>query len=274
MVIFLDVDGTLINYETVLPESARYAINKARANGHKVYICTGCSKFEIEVKNWNLELDGMIGGNGCYVESNNKVVMHETLSLSQCKQFVDWCNQRDLAFRLECNEGIYISEGYEEKSKEARLKYIEGIDAVLTKDKIVPMNPSMIIGGNLLRSDVNKTGFVLKSYQDYLDAVTAFNDLKVGTWGGKGEHALYGDTSRKNINKAYAIEVLLGYLKIDKSKTIAFGDAKVDIPMFNCCGYSVAMGNAGEETKQAADYITDDVDNDGLMKAFEYLGLI
>ena len=40
-IIFLDVDGTLIDYEAKLPASAAQAVNQARANGHKVYICTG-----------------------------------------------------------------------------------------------------------------------------------------------------------------------------------------------------------------------------------------
>ena len=40
-IVFLDVDGTLIDYETKLPDSARKAVDLARANGHKVYICTG-----------------------------------------------------------------------------------------------------------------------------------------------------------------------------------------------------------------------------------------
>ena len=39
-IVFLDVDGTMINYQGVLPDSARKAINEARANGHKVYIIT------------------------------------------------------------------------------------------------------------------------------------------------------------------------------------------------------------------------------------------
>ena len=67
---------------------------------------------------------------------------------------------------------------------------------------------------------------------------------------------------------------MLEHLGVSKEDTIAFGDAKVDIPMFEACGYSVAMGSGGEECKDAADYITDDVDNDGLYKAFEYLNLI
>lgn len=46
-VIFLDVDGTLCNYEGVIPESAKQAIKQARKNGHKVYICTGRSRAEV-----------------------------------------------------------------------------------------------------------------------------------------------------------------------------------------------------------------------------------
>ncbi|MCF0114790.1 MAG: HAD hydrolase family protein, partial [Erysipelotrichaceae bacterium] len=78
-IVFLDVDGTLINYEAKLPASAADAVNQARANGHKVYICTGCSKAEIEQRNL-CDLDGMIGGNGAYVEDNGKVVMHQGLT--------------------------------------------------------------------------------------------------------------------------------------------------------------------------------------------------
>ena len=67
-VIFLDVDGTLCNYEGVIPESAKQAIKQARKNGHKVYICTGCSRAEVYQEIWDIGLDGMIGGNGSYVE--------------------------------------------------------------------------------------------------------------------------------------------------------------------------------------------------------------
>lgn len=274
MIIFLDVDGTLINYKGELPDSARAAINQARLNGHSVYVCTGCSKREIDIRNWELELDGMIGGNGCYIESHKKVIFHETLSLEQCRKFVEWCENRWLAFRLECNSGIYISEDYEEKSNLARLMYIEGNDADISKNKKAPMNPAMIKGGVLIRDDVNKTAFVLSSYQDYLDAKNEFSNLIVGTWGGKDERPLYGDVSPKSTSKANAIEILLKYLNTDFANTIAFGDAVSDISMFEVCKIGVAMGNAGDKTKEASDYITDDVDSDGLFNAFKHFGII
>lgn len=45
-IIFMDVDGTLVDYEGRLPDSARDAVRQARKNGHKVYICTGRSEPE------------------------------------------------------------------------------------------------------------------------------------------------------------------------------------------------------------------------------------
>ena len=88
-IVFLDVDGTLIDYEAKLPASAAKAVDQARAHGHKVYICTGCSKAEILQRNL-CDLDGMIGGNGAYVEDNNHVVMHQCLSKEDVKNIVDF----------------------------------------------------------------------------------------------------------------------------------------------------------------------------------------
>lgn len=42
-IIFIDIDGTLLDYDCNLPESAVKAIRAARVNGHKVYLCTGRS---------------------------------------------------------------------------------------------------------------------------------------------------------------------------------------------------------------------------------------
>ena len=107
-----------------------------------------------------------------------------------------------------------------------------------------------------------------------MDAKETFSDLKAGTWGGKDEEALFGDLGVKGIDKANAIDVLLEHLNAKKADTIAFGDAKVDIPMFEYCEQSVCLGNGGDEAKQAADMVTQAVDDDGLASAFYKLGLI
>ena len=115
---------------------------------------------------------------------------------------------------------------------------------------------------------------MLDSYQDYLDAREAFPHLKAGTWGGKGEHALFGDLGVANISKGYAIEKLLEHLGASRADTIAFGDAKVDIPMFEACAESCCMGSGGPEARAAAGWVTGDVDKDGLYQGFVHFGLI
>ena len=276
-IVFLDVDGTLIDYNAKTPASAKKAIDEARKNGHKVYICTGCSKAEIEQRDLP-DLDGMIGGNGAYVEDSNVVVMHQGLSKADVKHIVDWCNDRHLGFYLEANSGMYCNDYMLEQGPATMVKYATGKGADPAKAEATAsgfVNSFIHLQGeDLYREDVNKISFILSSYQDHLDSKTEFPDLIANTWGGKGEEALYGDLGPTGITKKHAIDVLLKHLGANKKDTIAFGDAKIDISMFELCGYSVAMGNAGPECKAAADYITDDVNNDGLYKAFKHLGLI
>ncbi len=274
-VIFLDVDGTLVDYEGNLPDSAVTAVQKARATGHRVYICTGRSKAEIYPNLWEIGLDGMIGGNGSYVEDHGHTILHRLITREQCIRAVDWLHERGLEFYLESNNGLFASEHFEEKGLDvireyARRKEQTGADT-LTVRKVFP---DMIFDGELYRDDLNKISFILNSYADYEAACKAFPDLQCGTWGGKGETALFGDLGVKDITKAYAIDSLLAHLGADAADTIAFGDAKVDIPMLEYCAYGVAMGGGGPEIKEAADYVTADVTEDGLYLAFKKLGLI
>ena len=68
--------------------------------------------------------------------------------------------------------------------------------------------------------------------------------------------------------------MLLQYLKSDKKDTIAFGDAKINIPMLEYCEIGVAVASGGTEIKEMADYVTDAVDDDGLYNTFVHFGLI
>lgn len=274
-IIFLDVDGTLVDYEGNLPDSAVYAIRKARENGHKVYISTGRSKAEVYKPLWDIGLDGMIGGNGSYVEDHDHVVMHQLITAEQARRIVDWLHSRKLEFYLESNNGLFASEHFEERGQPTMQEYSRrkgkpGAENLTVRQCF----PEMIFGGELYRDDLNKVSYILDSYQDFLDTAAQFPDMQNGTWGGAGETALFGDIGVKDITKGNAIQHLLDYLGADQKDTIAFGDAKIDIPMFEYCAYSVAMGSGGPEAKAAADYVTDDVDKDGLYKAFVHLGLI
>ena len=273
-IIFIDVDGTLVNYENQIPASAIEAIRQARANGHLVFICTGRSRAEVYPEIWDIGLDGMIGGNGSYVECHNEVIMHQTISYENCVKIVDWLHTKGLEFYLESNSGLYGSEEFETKAEPVIREYSKRKGREYSKLTVKDVFPDMIFGGELYRNDLNKVSYILNSYQDYIDTRNQFKDLQNGTWGGAGETALFGDIGVRDITKAHAIDVLLKHIGAAKEQTIAFGDAKIDIPMLEYCSYGVAMGNGGDEIKKVADYVTDEVDADGLKNAFIKLELI
>lgn len=276
-IIFLDVDGTIVDYHNHIPNSARKAIQQARENGHLVYVCTGRSKAEMPDEIWNIGFDGMIGGNGSYVEHKGQVLFHQLIPYETAKRVVDWLEARGLEFYLESNNGIFASRNFREVARPTLRTYALGKGA--SEEQVLHMEAEdalhgLIYDGDLYRDDLNKISFILHSYQDHLDSKEAFPELKAGTWGGRGEEALFGDLGVKDINKAYAVDLILDHLDADRANTIAVGDAKVDIPMLQACQIGVAMGNGGPEILAVADLITDDVGQDGLYNAFEKLNLL
>lgn len=183
-ILFIDIDGTLVDYENRLPASAVQAIRAARAAGHRVYLCSGRSKAENKQEIWDIGLDGYIGGNGSYVESDGVVVMHQLITPAQCRRIVDWLHSRKLEFYLESNSGLYGSEHFRQRALPVMQEYCrrkgkpdaEQVDT----DSVFP---AMIYGADLYRDDVNKVSYILESYQDFLDAREAFPDLQNGTLG-------------------------------------------------------------------------------------------
>jgi Cof subfamily protein (haloacid dehalogenase superfamily) len=204
--------------------------------------------------------------------------MHQALTVEQVRHIVDWCNERHLGFYLEANSGMYYNDWFAIQAPATMKKYAMGKGAPEEAAESAGQGfvNSMIHlqGEALYRDDVNKVSFILSTYQDHLDSKVEFPDMEANTWGGKDEQALFGDLGPRGITKKHAIEVLLAHLGADQADTISFGDAKIDLSMFELCAYNVAMGNGGPEIKAAADYITDDVDEDGLYNAFKHLDLI
>ncbi len=277
MIIFLDVDGTLINYHAQTPASAKQAVLKARQKKHLVFLCTGCSKAEIELRDL-MEVDGLILANGAYIEYKGEILYHHVLNKALVKEIVDWCESKNMGFYLECNSGMYANKQMLIDGEEVMRKYAKGkgksdSEAINSAQNFLK---GMILKDReeLYRDDVNKISFVLSSYDDYLFIKNKYQDHEVNTWGGRMELALFGDIAPFGTNKGQAIRIVLDKLGLSKSEAISFGDAKIDLLMFKECGYNVAMGNASQDVKNAANFITKDVDEDGLLFAFKELALI
>ena len=77
------------------------------------------------------------------------------------------------------------------------------------------------------------------------------------------------EINAKNANKGEALRVLCRHLGLEIRESMAFGDGNNDLSMIRAAGLGVAMGNAAEELKAAAGYITDTNDNAGVAKAME-----
>lgn len=73
----------------------------------------------------------------------------------------------------------------------------------------------------------------------------------------------------KGIDKAHGVRELAAYLQIPISQVMAIGDRENDLPMLTAAGFGVAMGNAREDIKQAADAVTASNEQDGVAQALE-----
>ena len=58
------------------------------------------------------------------------------------------------------------------------------------------------------------------------------------------------------------------------SEVAAFGAGGNDVAMLSAAGVGIAMGNACDEALNAADYVTATVDDDGIARALEHLGIL
>ena len=77
-----------------------------------------------------------------------------------------------------------------------------------------------------------------------------------------------------NVNKAQALEKLLKYLKYNRKMLIACGGGLNDISMIQKAPLGIAMGNAIDEVKEVADFVTKRNDDDGIEYACRHFGWI
>ena len=84
--------------------------------------------------------------------------------------------------------------------------------------------------------------------------------------------------NEKGINKAYGLKVALTTLKVDPRQVVAIGDSETDVPLYDICGFSIALDHAEESVKSKADHVVAGREGAGLVEAidfvaFNYLGV-
>ena len=262
--VFIDIDGTLVTEDGVIPETALEVINKAKENGHKVFLCTGrnmgVSKFC-----QNLNLDGYITASGAYIVVHGKTIYENHIEHYHIDKLINEFNKTNIIHFVEGTSYIFCDEYgrsaltklFENNERKDSIKNIRGIDEY-NNDKILKFS--------IVSSDYNEIEDSLALYQDDFHCCTSTFSVK--------EIPYLGQFTKKGDNKFEAIKKVMQYYNHNIEDAIAIGDSGNDLEMIEGCKVSVAMGNATELIKQKATFITTDVDKDGLYNAFKYLELI
>ena len=101
------------------------------------------------------------------------------------------------------------------------------------------------------------------------DREVRFSNLDVKHW-----HDLAADVVRPDVGKAYGVREFMTREKLSSSDVIAFGDSGNDIQMLKLAGIGIAMGNASRDVKREADYVTDRVEDNGILNALIQLHIL
>ncbi len=251
---FFDVDGTLLSHEhNSVPESTRRALEKLRARGIKTLVATGRHMTEYSMLPVSdIPFDGYLTLNGnLLLDENRHAYAGTPIDRGEMEVLAHIFQAKRIPFVLIGENGRYIN-------------YVNDT-VVRTQAETRGTIPELgSYGGEKVYQIL---AFVPEHQKKLLDdlldecAVTSWNDTGI-------------DIIPKDGGKSAGIQRFLEENGLDRSEVMAFGDGENDIDMLQFAGIGVAMGNADERVKAAADYVTDTVDNDGIEKALRHFGLI
>ena len=257
--VFFDIDGTLVSFNThKVSDSSKEAIKILKEKGIKIFIATGRIKKHINNLD-NLEFDGYITANGFNCFIGDKEIYKKGIERDDIHSLIDYLkNKEEFPCSIMMNSGIYINyitDDVEKVSKSINLP----IPAVNNYYEFVENNIDNILQINLFVNEAKEKELMAK----------IFKNCESSRW-----HPLFTDVNTKGGGKHIGMYKIAEYYNIDISETIAFGDGGNDMTMIEHAGIGVAMGNANEALKEIADYITDDVDNNGVYNALKHFNII
>lgn len=265
-VVFLDIDGTLVDFTKRMPESARTALTKAKENGHILSICTG--RTAANIYDWLLDFgfDAIVASAGAYVQAFDEVIYHSILDAGEVERLLRIIMDHGASCLVQGIRGLFMDAENEARMRQYCAKQGLDISAVLQELTIVDHPECMpeLESGVYYGADI-PVDRMQKEVGGYFKIT--------GASFGK-DRQMSGEMTRMGINKATGMQKLLEYLQVDRTDSIAIGDGPNDVEMLSYAGIGVAMGNAMAGVKQHADMVTDDIDKDGIYKAFEKLGLL
>lgn len=248
-----DIDGTLINPKThKIPDSAFQAMDELKTAGHIIGLATGRNYPEITKVLDMKKFDFAITCNGGHVQVKGKQVFNDSFSLEEKHKVIAEMEKHNLEYGVMAFEDIYALNPDSKKVKQV----IDFFDIALPQKK---MN----------FDELAVYQFNIFEAVDTIPLLSLDKRFVIHSYG----HFGY-DIALTHITKGSALRKLFSYLAYDLNDCIAFGDADNDITFLKTAGIGIAMGNASEQAKANADFVTKPVWDDGIFHALKHYRLI
>lgn len=256
-ILFFDIDGTLLIEDTQsVPESTKLALQKAKENGHLVFINTGRPYATIDTVIKDLHPDGYVCGCGTYISYHNQILYTKTLSKERCKQIVALLKETGVEGLLEGQDAVF----FDSSIRHPFLQFVK--------------NRYQNAGFNV--RDISEDTVIFDKFAVWFDEFANIDIFKENipdfTYIVRGKD--FGEIVPKECSKATGIQFLSSYFDTKLDNCYVFGDSSNDESMLSYVKHSIVMGNGDPYLFKYAHYVTKPVDKDGIKHALEYLQLI
>ena len=258
--VFFDIDGTLTSFTThEVPASTIDALHRLQTKGIKVFICTGRAPAHmgIVLDTIPVKFDGIVGFNGQYCVGDGFEEYH-ALDRDDVRRIVSWLDEHpDVGANFSEREYAYCNQ------------ITDVMNATWTK--LGKTAPKRYVDDPHERLDNHDT-FQISPFVDEeteTQIIAACRNIAGVRW-----HPDFVDLIPADGGKPCGIRRFMEHYGWRREQTMAFGDGGNDTEMLRFAGIGVAMGNATDGPKTAADYVTDDVDHDGILNALVHFGVL
>ena len=277
--IFLDIDGTLLPPgDMLIPDSTLQALRAARANGHKLFLCTGRN---LHMTAPLLEygcFDGAICSAGGYVLCDGQVLVDLPMEPEQCSGLSAVLEQHGVDYTLESRDDTFAG-----PKMTARWKFTADAPDKPLNSEAARWRKAMQDGMRLTplsRYDgqpIYKIVYIAEHLRDLDEAKRLYQDQFVfceSNLDTMDDGTVNGELINRKFDKGTGIRAICRHLGHPQEDTIGFGDSDNDLQMTDVAGISVCMANGSETLKKRCDRIAPSVYEDGIAKEFKALGLI
>lgn len=255
--VFFDIDGTLWNEKMQIPESTIEAVVALRESGCYTFICSGRSRSNIRSpKLLGIGFDGVVAACGAHIDFHGEKAFEQLLEPHQVAHALGIMEQHGMSVVLEGPKYTYVDdEAFPDDPYVIHLRKELGEDVKSIKDST--------------EFEINKMSAVLNGADFECVQSALCEDFDVI----RHDDELV-EIIPKGHSKATGIQRVCELFDIAPENTYAFGDSANDIEMLSFVAHGVAMGNGSEEAKQAAEFVTTDIMQDGIRRGLEHYGLI